>query len=100
MMFEFKPKHDDEDGGQADITTLEYRLAVKQTSPLWSTDWQPSIYHHFEVQAGSQANITTSEYTLAVSGSVSVSVLSALGHAFRNHGQSGIIVTMGGRRLK
>ena len=35
-----------------------------------------------------------------VSGSVSVSVLSALGHAFRNHGQLGIIVTMGGRRLK
>ena len=100
MMFEFKPKHDEEDGGQADITTLEYRLAVKQTSPLWSTDWQWSKHHHFGVQTGSQAIITTSEYTLAVSGSVSVSVLSALGHAFRNHRQSGIIVTMGGRRLK
>jgi hypothetical protein len=35
-----------------------------------------------------------------VSGSVSVSVLSALGHAFRNHGQLGIIVTMGGRRFE
>ena len=64
MMFEFKPKHDDEDGGQADITTLEYRLAVKQTSPLRSTHWQSSKPHHFGEQTGSQANIAISEYRL------------------------------------
>ena len=58
---------------------LRHRVEVKQTSPLWSTDWQWSKHHHFEVQTGSQAsinhfgvqtgsqaNITTSEYTLAV----------------------------------
>jgi hypothetical protein len=58
---------------------LRYRVEVKQTSPLWSTDWQWSKHHHFEVQTGSQAsinhfgvqtgsqaNITTSEYTRAV----------------------------------